>query len=170
MSLPFPELALGVALGIHLVLEHAGHAVQLGPSRCGALVIDRTAVADRTVLLHRADALARPGGRLAALAHQHALPLAEQRAVWPQCRDVGAGVGGAHAIYRAGGLERGFHTRRAVDARQHSLRSDLADVISYAFAQHCMLLSTSVFHGTETNCGTNIVAAVTNRKPRGLFQ
>src|SRR5437870_2986329 len=69
--LPLPELALGIALGIDLVLEDAGDAVQPRPGRRRGLVVAGAAVADGAVFLERADALADPGGGLAALAHQH---------------------------------------------------------------------------------------------------
>src|SRR5215831_11159305 len=87
--LPFPRLGATVSLGVHLVLEDCGHAVQPGPFGRRSLIVHGTPISRAAVFLHRADALAYPRGHVSLFANDDSLPFAVHAATRPNNRPVG---------------------------------------------------------------------------------
>src|SRR5262249_57158122 len=92
--LPFPGLGATVPLGVHLVLEDCGHAVQPRPFLRRSLIVHGTPITHAAILLHCADALAYPRGHVSLFAHDDSLALAVQRPTRPNNRPVGTPICG----------------------------------------------------------------------------
>ena len=103
-------------------------------------MVQGPAIADRSSLEEFARSRALPGGLLAALAHDQALPLAVDAAVWPDSREVGDVAPGFHPQELPGALHRDLHLGAALD-RDHAAYHHFSGLLTDLFAQHGSLLS-----------------------------
>src|SRR3989475_1433129 len=133
--LPLPELVLRVPVGVGAVLEDYGDRVQTTEVRGIAVVVQGPAIADRSSLEEFARSRALPGGLLAALAHDQALPLAVDAAVWPDSRAVGDVAPGFDPQELPGALHRDLHLGAALD-RDHPAYHHFPGLLTDLFAQH----------------------------------
>src|SRR5262249_10247704 len=124
-----------VPLGIGAVLENDGDGVQAAEIRRVAVVVRRSAVADRSSVEKLTHPRALEGGVLTTLAGDQALPLAENAAVWPDSRAVGDVAPGFDSQELPGALYRDLHLGAAVD-RDHAAHLHFAGLLTDLFAQH----------------------------------